>query len=219
MAKNPQMTTSDLRTWTSKTVKECEPTELIALIRDCVTLYYGVYHSNIPDILLTESALSIVTKFNDLTKEEIKHSFSRLPLEKKITLALSDVLDPIQKYYNVKHFISNEAFRDQAEQQQKALSDESELRFKQESIDIYKKSVDIGEWVGDMYNANAIAKEHIAQHFEQEEKKDIWERAKIEYAVRIDDLDTFHLSTGITPTRIFSENLVRLAIERNIQIC
>jgi len=206
MAKNPQMTTSDLRTWTSKTVKECEPSELIALIRDCVTLYYGIYHSNIPDILLTESALSIVTKFNDLTKEEIKHSFSRLPLEKKITLALSDVLDPIQKYYNVKYFIQQEAMKIQSEHQRKAVSDQNEIEFINQSIDIYKKSVDRGEWIGTMYNANAIAKEYISKHFEASEKKEIWDRAKIEYEVRIDDLDNFHLNCGITPVRIFSEN-------------
>lgn len=177
-----------------------------------------MFHSNIPDVLLKESCKTIVKRFSELSLEEIKHSFERIEREKKITISIDDIIKPIEKYFNVKYFISREVKqlrKEEFEAKQTALK---EHEFISLSLDLYRKSVLEGKWLGDIYNSSAIAKTYIAPLIDQETKNELWKDAQREYKTIKESDDLFLLNTGATELRLFAQKIVLEGVKRKVSV-
>jgi hypothetical protein len=95
-------------------------------------------------------------------------------------------------------------------------------QFKKESIRIYKASLIVKEWQGDIFNANAIARD-IAPSIHQHIKDEIWQEAQVQknkqdsnYQQNPDKMDLSNV--GLTAKRIFSELIVIEGIKQRIKL-
>jgi hypothetical protein len=181
--------------------------------------YYGIYPSNIPTILIKEGCKQLLLKYGHLSLEEIKYSYERLKIEKKeITLNLANIIDPVQKYHSIKFQVSGCLKKLRIEAEKEQVRDQQKEEFEKKALEVYRISIKSGSWQGDIFQATAIAPKHLAPRFEQDVKNEIWRNTQIEYNEIMKDLDQFYKNTGITPERLYSQNLVKHALSKNIKL-
>jgi hypothetical protein len=212
------MEKSDLRTWNSKTLIECDPKTILTTIQNCLVIYYGMHIANIPDVLLTEACKQVLKQFPTLTIEEVKHSYERLPLERKVTVMIDDVLKPISRYHNTKISIYTTLRKIQSEITYKNQQDREFKEFQQESLRIYRVSLPLGEFQGDYFNAHAIAKDFLSDRFEKSFRDSLWEQAKARHYEITQNEDDLYKNLGMTPERLYSLLIVKEAIKRTIKL-
>ena len=116
---------------------------------------------------------------------------------------------------------------EQEKQKERLTETEEERRikvdkFKQVSIELYKKSLVCGEWQGDMFHSNAIARD-IAPNIHQHIKNTLWNDAKKkkylqDKAINEDSKEAIFENIGLTAERYFSELIVIEGIKQKIRL-
>lgn len=112
--------------------------------------------------------------------------------------------------------------RKKQELQKNSIRDQEAFKFEQESIDIYRTSLNHGEWLGDIFNATAIAKKHIEPHVSETVRETLRKEAENEYIEHRKALEkeknVFNAFSGKTENRIYSQKLVEFGIMTYLKI-
>lgn len=189
------------------------------VIQDIAMLTFGVYPSQFPDTLIFEVIKRLNTDFGTLQLTELKHAFERLEnTERRFTIMLSDFINPVRTFWNIKHKVSHERSKMQKELNEKEIVDQKENEFIEQSKVIYNESLKRGEWLGTIFNASAIAKEHVASKIDLNVKQTLYNDALNEYNEMQKDINLFMQFSGATPERLYSQNLVKFAITNEIKL-
>lgn len=189
----------------------------------CV-IHFGI-RSGLLDELLIESVIStIISKFKTLTTRDLMSSFERIEIKKDgwKNITKRDLIDPIQNWWNKKEEIRIEFEKYQSELAEIEQAESKIEEFKNVSIDVYRKSIVCGEWQGDIFHANAIARD-IAIGIPKHIKNELWAEAKRkkyiqDKAFKEDPKSELFMNTGITAERIFSELVVIQGIKQRIKL-
>lgn len=182
-------------------------------------LTFGVYPSQFPETMILEVMKRLKNDFGSLQVTELKHAFERLEnTERRVTIMLSDFVNPVRIFWNIKHKVSHERSKMQKELNEKEIVNQKENEFIKQSKQIYNESLKRGEWLGTIYNATAIAKNDIASKIDLNAKQTLYNDALNEYNELQKDINLFMQFSGATPERLYSQNLVKFAITNGIEI-
>lgn len=164
------------------TSSEASEVEIIKMLTDFAQQLFGYNPANIPTGLISASIQAICERFPGITLNDIQQAFRTQEIEKKGFTALSrdEFLEPIKQYWKNKCLIVAEI-----KEQERRQNEADELRqravdFKKECEDIYRKSLDSNEWLGDSFNAMHLARD-FAERMKQERKNELWKIAGREW--------------------------------------
>jgi hypothetical protein len=199
-------------------------------IEKIAVVYFGIRSGLLDNHLLDSVVKTIRTKFLTLSPEDLVLAFERIEIKKDgwNNLTKSDIITPIQNWWNQKEKIRLEFESFRIEEEKNSKNEFKDLEFRNKSIEIYRESVRLNHWSGDVFNAHAIAKRYIAAQIQQEIKTGLWIQAQRDYkeAGAIAEEEAKHRAgieltpamIGISALRIFSELIVKKGIELKIEI-
>lgn len=192
------------------------------ILSDACILYFGIHSTQIQEVVIFKAIEKINKEFNSISLKEIEHSFERLDLQRQVTITLDDLINPIKKYLYVKNYITVEEQKHIKEMQERDLEIIKSKEFEESSLTTYRLSLQKNEWKGNIFNAHAIAKKYLADKFSQEEKSEIFSKAKqqrlnVEAILDSDPLKICEF-VGHTDERLFSNMIVIEAVNRGIEI-
>lgn len=129
-----------------------------------VKVYFGLIPENIDNEVYVMATNEILNRYPHLTFEGLNLAFSEGEVSKKqgVSLTSGEIVSYI-KDFEAKRVVVAEAIkrqnRIQTEIDQKI---EQAKEFRLNAEETYKKSLDAGEWLGDMYQADVLAPDYIS---------------------------------------------------------
>lgn len=196
------------------------------IIENISEIYYGVRPGQLTDTMLIALASEIIQKFEDITLEDIGYAYERYAVTPRSDWKAptkEEYIKPLRMWWNQKLAIRYEFKKYRDEQAEKIEANQKRLLFIAESKRIYNDSVDALEWLGDIFNANAIAKDLLSVHLEPDIKSALWLQAKqkryelVKASEQLDGLFNTELLSRTT-VRIYSELIVLECIKNGIKI-
>lgn len=131
---------------------------------------------------------------------------------------MNDVLKPIRQYVFSLKQIEKERSIFEKEQIEESQAQEKLQEVRAEAIELYKNGLISKQWTGTVFHAHVIAKEFFSDKFDQWEKNQIWEEAKELRSKIVNNENSTYLEIGKSAERLFSELIVKAAIEKGIEI-
>lgn len=193
-------------------------------IENICIIHFGVRSGLLDEVLIESVIQTIISKFKSLTTKDLMSAFERIEVKsnnwKNITKR--DLIEPIQNWWNKKEEIRLEFEKYQKELSEKEEAERKEEEFKNLAIDTYRKSIVCAEWLGDIFQANAIYK-IVLRQIQLHKKNELWQEAQVQKnkqdALHEKDPSLTDLSNyGMTAKRIFGELIVIEGIKQKIRI-
>jgi hypothetical protein len=137
-------------------------------------------------------------------------------------LYFSSVFNAYTEYRSKINFQLEIDKRKKQEMEKNAIRNQEALKFEQESLGIYRTSLKHGEWLGDIFNASAIAKRYIEPHVSEKVQQTLKEESEIEYnqyrKALEKDKNVFNAFSGKTENRIYAQKLVEFGVMTDLKI-
>lgn len=193
-------------------------------------VYFGIRSGLLDEVLIESVIKTIIQRFKNLTPQDLINSFERIEVKRDgwKNITKSDIIDPIQNWWNKKAEIKYELNKFKYEEKRKEESRKLQEEFVEESLRIYKVSLKVGEWKGDIFNASAIAKDYLKDKISEDLKKNLWIEArrfkKESESIREEAtkngtaIDLTPEMIGASVERIGSELIVKKCIELRIEL-
>ena len=195
-----------------------EPSEVISILIQYAQVLYGLRVENLPSVLWEACFQSICERFHDIRVVDVQNAFRFSQIEKKqyVTLTRDEVLEPIQQYWFGRILLFQEL--DRLENISNAEKEEinKDLEFKRKAKQLYFDSLNEGKWLGDEFEADAIAR-NFKEVLQQPEKDEIMRLAKIEEIDRIDKNEGNQFILVPSWRKIFSRIYIERMIEKRIK--
>ena len=199
-------------------------TDVKTTIENICVIHFGI-RAGLLDAALMDSIVStIILKFKSLTTLDLMSSFERIEIKndswKNITKR--DLIDPIQNWWNKKEEIRLEFERYKAEIEEEKKAEDKIKYFKDLSVCVYNKSLVCNEWLGTVFQANAIYKD-VNRQLQTHKKKELWQEAQVQKnkqdAIHQQDPDKLDITNiGFTAKRIYGNLVILEGIKQRIRI-
>jgi hypothetical protein len=177
------------------------------------------------DLITRDSIFqSISERFINLTIEDVKIAFrTHTQAEKVYILTRDEFLKPIQNFWNKKMIVKRELDIEIKKNKSELYAKFEVEQFFNESIEIYKDDLAKGniEYSGTCFNAQTFAALKFAERFNQEEKNEIFAKAKTEYSKRMIQFEDDPKVVKLPPPHvnfIFSKLIVDHALANCFEI-
>ena len=121
---------------------------------------YGLDSNNASTYLIDSIFDACVNIKEPLTIDDMKCCFNYVKIEKKAfqKITLDEFLEPIKDYTQKKQVARQIIIDLQIAQDKIALEKQKEIDFYNEARELYKESLNGGEWLGDMFQAKVLAR-------------------------------------------------------------
>ena len=191
--------------------------ETSAILLKVITNLYGCNPDNLEADFFKIVTSAIYENFKNITLNDLKEAFKSIEIEKKpySSLTRDEILMPIKQYWRKKNILSNELNKCIEENKIKMEKEELELVFYNKAKCLYIESLEKGEWIGDEFYANAIAK-NFKDIINTEIKIEIWNKAKLLFEKLKNENKNENKWRFIPVEKIYSDLIIRKAIKLNI---
>lgn len=201
--------------------------EVIGILQQNCQVIYGLNPVNLNKNLWLASFDAICERFKDITIQDIQNSYRYAEIEKKAytTLTRDELIQPIFEYWTKRNILIAEIKKLENAKIEELQAIEASREFIRQSKQKYLDSLIQGVWLGDEFEADAIAR-NFKDVLKQEEKNEIMNLAKYEELERLEkqknDKANQMLSTlnqSIVPSwrKIFSRIYIERMIEKQIK--
>jgi hypothetical protein len=194
----------------------------LQFIVECI---YGLKFDKLNSDLFRLVSARIIQNYPGLTFSDLDLAFSDVVIEKKqgTTLTRDEFMKPIEDFAKKKNIVLLEISKMENEFEEKAFEKKKEIEFFNESIEIYKDDLAKGniEYSGTCFNAQTFAALKFAERFNQEEKNEIFAKAKGEYSKRMIQFEDDPKVVKLPPPHvnfIFSKLIVDHALANCFEI-
>jgi len=169
------------------------------------------------DALTGSVVKQIMLDFPEITLDDIEYSFERYNPVKTDwrNITKIELLEPIRKFYLVKIKMLCEIKEIENEEIEKNEGEKSLIDFYESSIKTYKESLECGEWIGTIFQANIIHRK-FRKYFNPDEVEELKKESKRMYN-HYQNLNTF-LYFAYSEERILANLVVERAILEKWQI-
>lgn len=190
-----------------------------------VECYFGLKFDKLNSDLFRLVSARIIQNHSEFTFSDLDLAYSDVVIEKKqgTTLTRDELMKPIEDFAKKKNIILLEISKMEKEFEEKAFEKKKEIEFFNESIEIYKDDLAKGniEYSGTCFNAQTFAALKFAERFNQEEKNEIFAKAKTEYSKRMIQFEDDPKVVKLPPPHvnfIFSKLIVDHALANCFEI-
>jgi hypothetical protein len=190
-----------------------------------VECYFGLKFDKLNSDLFRLVSARIIQNHSEFTFSDLDLAYSDVIIEKKqgTTLTRDELMKPIEDFAKKKNIILLEISKMEKEFEEKAFEKKKEIEFFNESIEIYKDDLLKGniEYSGTAFNAQTFAELKFAERFNQEEKNEIFAKAKSEYSKRMIQFEDDPKVVKLPPPHvnfIFSKLIVDHALANCFEI-
>lgn len=192
--------------------------ECIRILISSCEILFGLRAENLSPELWNVSFASICERFKGVTISDIQNSFRYAVIEKKAyqTLTRDELLQPISEYWKNKVILLNEIDLIRQKNEEELNSIRLENLFRQESKEIYLKSLEIGQWIGDEFHADAIAR-NFSNCFTQKQKNEFMFQAKNEFTRRNKAAEDNQFELVPSWQKIFSRIFIENCIAKRLK--
>ena len=189
-----------------------------------VKVYYGLNAETV-ELDVYEAVLKeIKDKFPNLTFEQLNLSYSESVILKRqgVSITKGELVDPVALFWQKTQVVIHEAEKLKRQTDEELTKQQEITRFKQGSMELYHKCLtEKTGWTGTPFQASSFA-DNFAHRFLKSEKDELWElckkeaqRQKIEAA---NSVQGFLTELPVSDKHLFCDNIVRMALERGIQL-
>lgn len=168
---------SEFATANPKAVKEI-------LISVC-NILFGMAKDSISTDLVNISFKAISDKFVCITIQDVKNAYQDAEIDKKqyVSLTRDELILPIKLYWAKKMKLLAKIKDVEIEFEREKESEREKELFEIESMRIFNKSIECGEWMGTALNAYSVLSQQktkgtneVAGKFSDQQKKEIYEK-------------------------------------------
>lgn len=192
--------------------------QIFKTIVDSADIYFGIRAGQLSEALTDKVVKTILAFYSDLSVEDIEYAFERYHKEKTDwrNVTLDELMNPIKQYHKIKHAVSKEALKLQAEIKEQEERNAKEIEFLNLSIDLYNESLDKGcIFLGDIFHARKIYGNFISI-ISEDILIDMQKEAN-RRSIELREQDIYlHLSH--TPERIYAKMVVEHALAKKMQL-
>lgn len=170
----------------SKSCKNNE-IEVIGILQQNCQVIYGLNPVNLNMNLWLASFDAICERFKDITIQDIQNSYRYAEIEKKAytTLTRDELLQPVSEYWTKRNILLSEIKKLENAEVEELQAIEASREFVRQAKQKYLDSLIQGVWIGDEFEADAIAR-NFKDVLNQDEKNKIMHIAKLEEMERIE---------------------------------
>ena len=192
--------------------------EVIGILQQVCEIYYGLSPVNLNINLWLASFDAICERFKGITIQDIQNSYRYAEIEKKAytTLTRDELINPIVEYWIKRNILLAEIEKIQNAKVEELQAVEADRNFKMKAKQLYIDSLNEGKWLGDEFEADAIAR-NFKEVLQQPEKDEIMRLAKIEEIDRIDKNEGNQFILVPSWRKIFSRIYIERMIEKKIK--
>lgn len=192
-----------------------EESTVIAFLIEYTEVIFGLRVENLSVTLWPAAYSSIIERFPGIQLHDIQNAFRYSVIEKRqyTTLTRDELLQPIATYWNkrIRLIAEIEKIREKEEKEIESLN--KEIEFIAAAKKKYIESLGAGKWLGDEYDANAIAR-NFKDVFKQDKKSELVQASKLEYSKRTGSIENKDFTVIPSWQKIYA----RLYIEELIKI-
>lgn len=180
IAKGAQVLPKDVElVMTSKGNRITDNLENLAVsVTQILNVYFGINYDNISRELVGEITANLVNRFNGLTFDDLRNSFTRKPITKikGVGMTVGEFLTPVDEYFVIKQRVNNEIQESERKQRERELKEALDLaqykREQENQLTIFKDLAKKGaiEWTGTENEALMISAIVSKELISKEEK-------------------------------------------------
>jgi hypothetical protein len=143
----------------SETVENA-PDKVIELFYLASSSIFGVRSENLSDELFQLALLALPNRFKGITIQDIRNSYFETEIIKReyVSLTRDELLQPIADYWTKKQNLIQQLKLIEVEQDKILIEKQKEIDFYNQARELYKESLNAGEWLGDMFQAKVLAR-------------------------------------------------------------
>ena len=188
--------------------------ETSAILLKVITNLYGSNPDNLEADFFKIVTSAIYENFKNITLNDLQEAFKSIEIEKKpySLLTRDEILMPIKQYWKKKNLVLSELNKCREEENEESDKIEKELDFYNKAKALYIESLKNGEWLGDAFYANVIAK-NFKNKIEPEVKKELWNKAQSDHKKSIDKSQNELIWSFIPEEKIYSDYIIRECIK------
>lgn len=147
------------------------------LVLSYFKMFFGVNESTVSNELIDLITEKIKIKYPSITFSQIKYAFLSQEVEKKaFTSGSTDEFTKYLKFWEQKEKQIKLALAEVEQmEQKKAQEEQNRINFENKCREIYSKSIEAGEWLGDKYEAKwVLANMDVTNNISSETKRAMW---------------------------------------------
>lgn len=131
--------------------------EVIAMFLDVAQMFFGAKIENLNENLWINTYNRLITVYPEITLEEIEESYKSQDIIKPFgSLTVFELIQPILDYQKLKNSAFKQLKKANEEQEEQERFKKEEEKHRQESIKVYKESLEKGEWLGTPMHAHTL---------------------------------------------------------------
>ena len=190
---------------------------IFKVIVDSADIYYGIRSGQLSEALTDKIVKKILTDYSELSISDIEYAYERFRKEKNDwrNITFDELIIPIQQYHKIKFAVSREKKLMEKELQEKKERDQKENEFINNSIELYKKSLEFDYYLGDVFHARKIygkflsmISEDILSDFQMESNRQ---------SNKLNEDSPFGM-LSYTPERLYAKMIVDYAVKNKFKI-
>lgn len=190
---------------------------IFKVIVDSADIYYGIRSGQLSEALTDKMIKKILTDYSELSISDIEYAYERFRKEKNDwrNITFDELMIPIKQYHKIKFAVSRERKQMEKELQEKKERDRKEIEFIKTSIELYKKSLDLDYYLGDVFHSRKIYGKFLPM-INENTLSDLQLDAKRQ-SVKLNDDNGFAM-LSYTPERIYAKMVVDYAVKNKFKI-
>lgn len=139
---------------------ESAPDDVLKIFYLAASSIFGVRSDNLSDELFQLALLALPNRFQGITVTDVRNAFFDTEIIKKefVSLTRDELLQPISIYWIKKQNLLQQIKLIEMENEKEQNEKQKEIEFYNQARELYKESLKGGKWLGDMFQARAIAR-------------------------------------------------------------
>ena len=190
---------------------------IFKVIVDSADIYYGIRSGQLSEALTDKIVKKILTDYSELSISDIEYAYERFRKEKNDwrNITFDELIIPIQQYHKIKYAVSRERKIMQKELEEKKERDQKEMEFINTSIELYKNSLGLDYYLGDVFHARKIYGKFLSMIDEG-----ILSDLQMESNRQSNKLnqDNVFAILSYTPERLYAKMIVDYAVKNKFKI-
>jgi len=182
--------------------------DAIRTIATCISVLYGVNLDNVSNELMDSVKISIARRMPLLTIADLQEAYNSTKIIKRsyVSLSRDEVLEPLENYHRIKQQAISEVNKIYELENEITEGEATGEEFINKSRMMYLEALETGEFVGDMFNANAIVRD-IDDMFSKNNLIELEKRTEEEFKRQ-----TAEYETDIVKCRIPSRERIKALV-------
>lgn len=190
--------------------------KIFKVIVDSADIYYGIRSGQLSEALTDKVVKKILDEYNELSISDIEYAYERFRKEKTDwrNITFDELMIPIKQYYKIKFAVNRERMLMEKELQEKTEREKKENEFINISFDLYKKSLGLDYYLGDVFHARKIYGKFISKISE-----DILSDLQLEanrQSAKLTEENSYNFL--YTPERLYAKMVVDYAVKNKFEL-